>query len=344
MKSIPLVRQAAIAPAISYLASDGVPVQKYLQAANLAAPPCGCLETLVPLYQVCDFLNSVASGEGIDDLGFRIGGCQGTECLGMYGRLLAQALTIHETIQISTAIVSSYNSGLRVWAEYHGDLVRYCHQYVGDLPRGRTAEIEHLALAVDLNNAGCGDGASWKPTRIDLATDPIDLTKYFPGLADVPMYFNQPFTSVWAHKSILSDPLHPLDVADRPGVDEYERQSYKNSAPAAEPIGQLEQTIESNLDRCDMSLQLTAAIIGTSPRTLQRHLAQDNTSFSRTLQAVRFRNAQSLLQDSKTPLTVIAKRLGYTDSANFIRAFKRWTGVAPSEFRRLHYKDGFESD
>jgi len=38
-------------------------------------------------------------------------------------------------------------------------------------------------------------------------------------------------------------------------------------------------------------------------------------------------------------LTEIAGRLGYSDLPNFIRAFKRWTGVGPNEFRRLHYDD-----
>jgi len=42
------------------------------------------------------------------------------------------------------------------------------------------------------------------------------------------------------------------------------------------------------------------------------------------------------------PLTEIAKRLGYTDPANFVRAFKRWTGICPSAFRQLHYTDGHE--
>ena len=40
------------------------------------------------------------------------------------------------------------------------------------------------------------------------------------------------------------------------------------------------------------------------------------------------------------PLKEIAKRLGYTDLANFIRAFKRWTGVGPTDFRQLHYGEG----
>ena len=128
-------------------------------------------------------------------------------------------------------------------------------------------------------------------------------------------------------------------MADHQGVDEDQRNCYARSGPAADPLGQLEQAIESILGHPDMSLQLAATITGTSPRTLQRRLAEDGTSFSRTLQAVRFRNARRLLQDPEMPSKEISKRLGYTDPANFMRAFKRWTGVSPNEFRRLHYSD-----
>jgi AraC-like DNA-binding protein len=104
-------------------------------------------------------------------------------------------------------------------------------------------------------------------------------------------------------------------------------------------MGQLEQAIESVMGHPDMNLRLTAAISGMSTRTLQRRLTERGLSFSRLLQRVRFRNAQELLQDRGMTLTAIATRLGYTDVANFIRAFKRWTGVGPNDYRRLHYGD-----
>jgi AraC-like DNA-binding protein len=95
--------------------------------------------------------------------------------------------------------------------------------------------------------------------------------------------------------------------------------------------------IESVIYQSEINLQLTAAIIGTSPRTLQRRLAEHDQSFSRLLQSVRFRTAQRLLRDCNMPIVEIARRLGYADSANFIRAFKRWSGFGPNQFRQLHY-------
>ena len=84
LKPIPLVRQVTIAPAVSYLAAEGVPVRRYLRRASLSFPSPGTLETLVPLHQACDFLSSVARAKGIHDLGFRVTGQQGMEHLGVY--------------------------------------------------------------------------------------------------------------------------------------------------------------------------------------------------------------------------------------------------------------------
>jgi len=338
MEPIPLVRKAALAPAVSYLTGEGIPVRHHLRRAGLSHPSLEDLESLISLHQVCDFLSSVARSEGIEDLGFRIAGHQGIESLGTYGRLIAQSLAMHEATQISREFVASYNSGLRISLERHGDQVRYCQKYAEDLPRDQITEIVHLGLMNAMSQAYNLVGEDWQVNRIELASDPIDLTKYFPGLADVPVAFQQPFTSVWVHQSVMSAPVRRFDTSAHTLRHGEDLESYLESGPSMDPVGQLEQVIESLLNHPTVSVRLTASIIGTSPRTLQRRLTDQGTSFSRLLQAVRFRKGQQLLEDPKMPLKEIANRLGYTDLANFMRAFKRWTGVGPSQFRRLHYE------
>lgn len=340
MKPIPLVRKAAVATAVSYLAAEGIPVHKYLQRANLSAPWATDLEQLVPLHQLCDFLSSVARAEGIDDLGFQVLGQPGMKHLGMYGRILSQALTLHEMIQITLEMISSYNSGLQIWVEEHPGQVRYCQKYVETLPRDRTTEVVHYGLASAISTARHSQGATWRPMRIELACDPVDLTRHFPEFSDLPIAFNQPQTSIWMNREVLSVPLERFHSSDCSPPAAEERQAFFESAPSTKPVEQLEQAIESVLNQPGVSLQLTASVVGASPRTLQRRLAERNTSFSRLLQGIRFRTAQQLLKDPDKHLKDISRRLGYTNSANFIRAFKRWTGVGPSEFRRLHYEHG----
>ncbi len=338
MKPIPLIRKVILAPAISYLNFEGVPVRRYLRQARLTAPSPETLDSLMPLYQLCDFLDLVAHGEGLDDLGFRISGDLGTECLGTFGRLLAHAFTLHEATQISRELISHFNSGQRVWIEDHGDQVRYCQKLVGCLPRNRTREANHLEFAVTAANARVVGGTDCQPTRIELPTDPIDIGAHFPEFADLPISFNQPHVSLWFEQTRWSRPLPKTDSSDSPVSDGDERATFVTGGPDTDPIGQLEQVVESALRNPEMSVQFIAAAIGTTARTLQRRLAEHDASFSRLLQGVRFRKSQQLLRDPGMPLTEIAKRLGYTDPSNFIRAFNRWTGVGPTEFRRLHFE------
>ena len=70
-----------------------------------------------------------------------------------------------------------------------------------------------------------------------------------------------------------------------------------------------------------------------SVRTLRRQLADNQTTFSKVIETWRLKTAKQLLNKRKTPIAEIATHLGYNHSSNFERAFKRWTGVSPSEFR-----------
>ena len=75
---------------------------------------------------------------------------------------------------------------------------------------------------------------------------------------------------------------------------------------------------------------------GMSIRSFQRRLANDQLSYSLLVDQARFETAICLLQDPNLKLIEIALELGYNDAANFTRAFKRWTGMPPSQFRHLH--------
>ena len=79
------------------------------------------------------------------------------------------------------------------------------------------------------------------------------------------------------------------------------------------------------------TLDTCAGLLGTTPRTLHRRLVTEGTSYREVAESVRHRLALDLLQ-KKISVKQVAYLLNYTDVANFRRAFKRWEGVAPSDW------------
>jgi AraC-like DNA-binding protein len=91
--------------------------------------------------------------------------------------------------------------------------------------------------------------------------------------------------------------------------------------------------IDEHLGEHVLDLSTVAGYMGLTPRTLQRRLKDESTSFQSLYDLRRQQVAQDHLQRD-TDVETIAAMLGYSDPANFYRAFKAWTGVSPSEFRK----------
>jgi len=81
------------------------------------------------------------------------------------------------------------------------------------------------------------------------------------------------------------------------------------------------------------TLQTTARLLHMAPRTLHRRLGEEGSSFRIIKEALRHRLALQHLRTPHLSLQEIAYRLGYTDPANFRRAFKRWQRQSPSAYR-----------
>jgi AraC-like DNA-binding protein len=80
-------------------------------------------------------------------------------------------------------------------------------------------------------------------------------------------------------------------------------------------------------------LETVAAQLFMSSRTLKRKLQQAGSGFQVLLDTARQRDAERLLKDSGQSIEEIANWIGFAEPANFTHAFRRWTGVTPSDWR-----------
>lgn len=87
---------------------------------------------------------------------------------------------------------------------------------------------------------------------------------------------------------------------------------------------------DTDFPTCDVM----AAELHMSARTLMRKLKQHGASYQGLLDEVRKERAQWYLRHTSYPMESIAERLGYLDTTNFSRTFRRWFGISPSAYRR----------
>ena len=83
-----------------------------------------------------------------------------------------------------------------------------------------------------------------------------------------------------------------------------------------------------------VSVQAVSSQMGLSPRTLQRRLADEGTTFSQVLAETRKSLALYYLDDPNLSLREIALLLGFNQLGSFDRSFVEWTGQTPSAHRR----------
>ncbi len=107
----------------------------------------------------------------------------------------------------------------------------------------------------------------------------------------------------------------------------------KGTALARLPLIAVERALWAEVKEGRPSLQNVASTLAMSPRTLQRRLNDEGTSFSEILEAFRQQMATVLLEDDKLAVYEIAFLLGYSEPSTFHRAFRRWTDRSPREFR-----------
>jgi AraC-like DNA-binding protein len=86
-------------------------------------------------------------------------------------------------------------------------------------------------------------------------------------------------------------------------------------------------------------MSAVAAALRMTDRTLRRRLADEGTTFSTISRQIKYRVAAQHLRSSEVSIEQIAAIAGFSDCANFRRAFLGWTSMSPAQFRRRRLEE-----
>lgn len=337
MENIALIHASQTLPFIEYLENNGCPTEHLLQKARLPLALLDRVDGFLPEKQLWKLLDVVADSEGLNDYGLRVGKEIDIQALigGLVSRL-AQQPTLHSVLDTFCQLVKEESSDAQFWVSTSMDGKHhwFCRGGVPGIQTGqREAEQYALLLMVELIRlVTC---SNWQPKHVHLQTSDKGAYK------DCKL-FNHCNVDFGQTRTAIEIPAYIANTLDNPAWYNNQRSleanmdAAKQKQPAKDFAGSLSQVLEFYLQEGSTDINTAAEIVGVSARTLQRRLAKEGLGFSQLVDKARFKNSIPLLKDKNNKLIDVAYDLGYSDPAHFSRAFKRWAGISPREFRRQH--------
>ena len=170
-------------------------------------------------------------------------------------------------------------------------------------------------------------------TEVRFAYPKPDYVEAYKKIFNCPIIFNAEETQALFAGRYLEKPLPCANVLTRNLYEKECRDLLRDLDRFSTTAGRVQQALLS-YDNGFPGMTEIARQLNMSPQTLGRRLAAEKTDYKTVSRQVREKKARDLLRTTDLSIEEIAAKLGYSDTANFYRAFKSWTGQTPLDFRR----------
>lgn len=201
-----------------------------------------------------------------------------------------------------------------------------------DLTAVASKESLDFGVSAVLKLCEISAGRPIRPLRVELmCTDKSQMDEYRVAF-DAPVQLCCPHTAIYFSREDLDEPLRGSIPEVAQATDRIS-EKYIETLDTSKVATKVKHLLISFLPSGDADQARVAHALHCSTSTLQRHLQSEGRNFRDILEETRRSLAEEYLRDGKNSLAQIAYLLGFGDQSNFSRAFKRWTGVTPSEFQ-----------
>jgi len=250
--------------------------------------------------------------------------------------LLDYMLTSSHTAREALLRVARYyvvvDSGTGLVVEESGDVLRVASKNRTSLVAPRIATELLLATIVARGR---------KLTQAEVPLRAVEFTHAAPPRIGeyerffrAPVRFSQAFDQLIIDRAWADAPIPTADRALASVMDRFLQSIVEKLPPADGFLDNVRRAVAAALPGGEPSVEATSAALAMSQRTLQRRLHEQKTSHQDVVDAVRRDLAVRYLVNERVAIGEVAYLLGFSDPTTFHRAFKRWTGSTPNEYRK----------
>ena len=333
MNNIPLVPALLFKAATSAVDSLNVSSQRFVEKTGI--PPWQHCEyqTLVPGDQFYRLVGQAAVTLGADNFGYLIARHTPVDALNEFGQRMGQSLTVYDAVKTFNRLYTQMSSIDRFWSVEDDEGLWWLRKRVQVAEIAGRQHMEMGAILYMIQTVRLGAGSDWTPKKICLEGQSLAALGRLSDFGDAAIRERQGVSGILIPRSLLARSIR----AERSSTLPFNADKLFSEAPSSEFPESLRQLVLSYLSFGHPKIEEVADVTGLGVRSLQRRLQEHGLTYKLIVDQASFQKAQEYLRDPDLPLVEIAQQLGYFDQANFNRAFRRWAGVTPSEYRlQLH--------
>jgi len=248
---------------------------------------------------------------------------------------LTTSPTLREAARVFDWVRQLINPMIDVQLEEQGEIARLVLRDPDNAPGGGTGIYFVESLFASVAKFG-------RSLAADLESDTVLRLRYaapphaalYASYFHLPVQFSQDCNALEFPRARLDRPLEGGFPSLHGQAEQLVGQRLARRPKRSGLMAAVEALFEQEPRLLGQGIERVAQRLGLHPRTLQRRLRDEGEAFAELQARVRYRLAQRDLGQSSLDLETISERLGFSDRRSFTRAFTRWAGVSPSEYRR----------
>lgn len=306
--------------------------EQILHALGISARDVDDPKAAIPLAQFLSFFDMAAETSGNRNFGLYAGRLASSDSLGPLGFLFLSAPTFRAAFTSFNAYLATIQDAARNRFAVEDGLATFEYGITDQTLASRAQDAE-FSLSVMHNFCLSYVGADFELTEVRLEHACLSEPRIYRDFFRCDVFFDQDINSFSFENRYLSRTGGAIDPALFPIIEEHVRRKADDSWADTLVSEQARKIVELSDFSQTPTLEEAAVQIGVSVATLNRRLRAEGVSWREMVQERRMNAAARLLKQSRRDVGDIALTVGYSESASFVRSFKRQYGITPKRYR-----------